>query len=253
MFPSHDQGQQTASVQDMYIAYPAICPTPSITPSVTPTLTQTTTQTPSPTFCYQPKAYLVLDAASGSSAMNTWMASQGSTFRGLNGAGTPSTNSAIFEAQMNAYISYTGFGTTTFYIEDEPITSTSSLYHTAEQQWSGTFVWNSWFVPTCPFCDGGNWTRWNNNVLSSTQYSKVFYYSGTAIPQGYYRWLTTYTNTGMRTQSQPNHDLNTLVCPQTPTPSPTSTMTRTPTITPTMTQTPSVSPTMTQTPSQRRS
>ena len=77
------QGQQTTFGQDMYIAYPAICPTPSITLSVTPTLTQTTTQTPSPTFCYEPHAYLVLDAQSGLTALNTWMASQGSAFRGL--------------------------------------------------------------------------------------------------------------------------------------------------------------------------
>lgn len=227
--------------------------TPSQTPSVTPTLTQTSTQTltptPSPTFCYEPKAYLVLDAQTGLTSLNSWMLSQGSSFRGL-WLGPPSSNQAIFEAQMNAYISYTGFGTTTFYIEDEPIVSTTSLTHLPEQLFSGTNVWNTWFVPTCPFCEGGNWTTWNGATLTAAQYNKPFYYSGTAIPQGYYRWLTTYTFTNQRTNSDLEQTLDNLVCPATPTPSPTNTMTQTPSVTQTMTQTPSPSVTTTNTPSQ---
>jgi hypothetical protein len=205
------------------------------------------TPTPSPTFCYEPQAYLVLDAQTGSTALNSWMASQGSAFRGL-WINPPSSTQSIFEAQMNAYISYTGFGTTTFYIEDEPIVSTTSLTHSPEQLFSGTNVWNTWFVPTCPFCEGGNWTTWNGATLTAAQYNKPFYYSGTAIPQGYYRWLTTYTFTNQRTSSDLEQTLDTLVCPSTPTPSPTNTMTQTPSVTQTMTQTPSVSPTSTATP-----
>lgn len=215
----------------------------AFTPTPSPTNTQTITPTPSPTFCYEPKAYLVLDAQSGNTSLNTWMASQGSTFRGL-WINSPSSTQSVFEAQMNAYISYTGFGTTTFYIEDEPIVSTTSLTHNSEQEYSGTNVWNTWFVPTCPFCEGGNWTRWNGQVLTAAQYNKVFYYSGTAIPQGYYRWLTTYTNTGQRqNDSLIPQTLDTLVCPATPTPSPTTTMTQTPTLTQTPTATPTITPT----------
>jgi hypothetical protein len=220
----------------------------AFTPTPSPTNTQTITPTPSPTFCYEPKAYLVLDAQTGSTSLNTWMASQGSSFRGL-WIGPPSSTQSVFEAQMNAYISYTGFGTTTFYIEDEPIVSTTSLTHSPEQLFSGTNVWNTWFVPTCPFCEGGNWTTWNGATLTAAQYNKPFYYSGTAIPQGYYKWLTTYTNTNQRTSDDLEQTLDTLVCPATPTPTPTITQTTTPSstpqITPTNTETPSSTPTIT--------
>ena len=220
----------------------------AFTPTPSPTNTQTITPTPSPTFCYEPKAYLVLDAQTGSTALNSWMQSQGSSFRGL-WIGPPSSTQSVFEAQMNAYISYTGFGTTTFYIEDEPIVSTTSLTHLPEQLFSGTNVWNTWFVPTCPFCEGGNWTTWNGATLTAAQYNKPFYYSGTAIPQGYYKWLTTYTFTNQRTSDDLEQTLDTLVCPSTPTPTPTITQTTTPSstpqITPTNTETPSSTPTIT--------
>jgi hypothetical protein len=225
-----------------------------ITPTPSPTLTQTLTPTPSPTFCYNPQAYLVLDAASGSTALNSWMDSQGSTFRGCNIGILPSNTLSVYEAQMNAYLNYSGWGVSTFYIEDEPIVSTTSLTHLPEQSWADTNVWNTWFVPTCPFCEGGSWTKWNGANLTSLQYNKVFYYSGTSIPQGYYRWLTTYTATNQRLSSPPaDHTLDTLVGCVSPTPTPTITQTTTPSATPTITQTttqtttPSATPTITST------
>jgi uncharacterized delta-60 repeat protein len=251
---------------------PVLTPTPTITPSITPTKTptpqitstttqtpsptitqtmtqtpsQTTTQTPSSTFCYEPKAYLLLDAASGSTALSNWMKSfgfTGTSFQGMNLGFPISTVQSTFEAQMNAYISYTGYGNTTFYIEDEPIVSTTQLEHYPEQLWSSTNVWNTWFVPTCPFCDNGSWTTWNGAALNSTLYNKTFYYSGSNIPQGYYKILTTYTASNMRSNTEIAYQLiDTLVCPSSPTPTPT--LTKTPTMTPsqTMTQTPSMTP-----------
>jgi hypothetical protein len=221
-----------------------------ITPTPSPTLTQTLTPTPSPTFCYNPQAYLVLDAASGSTALNSWMASQGSTFRGCNIGILPSNTLSVYEAQMNAYLNYSGWGVSTFYIEDEPIVSTTSLTHFPEQVWSGTNVWNTWFVPTCPFCDGGNWTKWNEANLNSLQYNKVFYYSGSSIPQGYYRWLTTYNATNQRLNTELEQTLDTLVGCVSPTPTPTITQTRTPSQTTTQTTTPSATPTITPTQTQ---
>lgn len=214
-------------------------PTNTQTQTSTPTNTPTITPTPSPTFCNNPKAYLVLDAQSGQTALNNYMISQGSAFRGL-WINAPSATQSIFEAQMNAYISYTGFGATTFYIEDEPIVSTTSLVHQPEQEFS-TNVWNTWFVPTCPFCEGGNWSTWNGATLTAAQYNKTFYYSGTAIPQGYYKWLTTYTNTNQRLSSQVEHTLTGLIGCTSPTPTPTITQTRTPSSTPTNTPTPTCS------------
>jgi hypothetical protein len=179
------------------------------------------------------------------------MASQGSTFRGCNIGILPSNTLSVYETQMNAYLNYSGWGVSTFYIEDEPIVSTTSLTHSPEQVWSGTNVWNTWFVPTCPFCDGGNWTKWNGANLNSLQYNKVFYYSGSSIPQGYYRWLTTYNATNQRLNTELEQTLDTLVGCVSPTPTPTITQTRTPSLTTTQTQTttPSATPTITQTPS----
>jgi hypothetical protein len=221
---------------------------PSVTP--TQTQTQTQTQTPSPTFCYEPQAYLLLDAASGSTALSNWMKSfgfTGTSFQGMNQGFPISTIQSTFEAQMNAYISYTGYGNTTFYIEDEPIISTTQLEHYPEQLWSSTNVWNTWFVPTCPFCDNGSWTTWNGAALNSTLYNKTFYYSGSNIPQGYYKILTTYTASNMRSNTEIAYQLiDTLVCPSSATPTPT--LTKTPTSTPSQTQT--QTPSMTNTPSQ---
>jgi hypothetical protein len=167
----------------------------------------------------------------------------GTSFQGMNLGFPISTVQSTFEAQMNAYISYTGYGNTTFYIEDEPIVSTTQLEHYPEQLWSSTNVWNTWFVPTCPFCDNGSWTTWNGAALNSTLYNKTFYYSGSNIPQGYYKILTTYTASNMRSNTEIAYQLiDTLVCPSSPTPTPT--LTKTPTMTPsqTMTQTPSMTP-----------
>jgi len=219
-------------------------PTPTLTQTTTPSPTKTQTQTPSPTFCYEPKAYLLLDAASGSTALSNWMKSfgfTGTSFQGMNLGFPISTVQSTFEAQMNAYISYTGYGNTTFYIEDEPIVSTTQLEHYPEQLWSSTNVWNTWFVPTCPFCDNGSWTTWNGAALNSTLYNKTFYYSGSNIPQGYYKILTTYTASNMRSNTQIAYQLiDTLVCPSSPTPTPT--LTKTPTATPTLTPSPSNTP-----------
>jgi hypothetical protein len=225
-----------------------------IRPTPTPTLTQTQTQTPSPTSCYQPKAYVLFDSQTGSTALNTWMASQGSTFRGMF-INTPSTNPAIFPSQMNAYISYSGFGPSQYYAllpqnitpNQDPIIWNEVFYPT----WEGTFVWVNMFVPTCPTCPDGEYGLMGPNgvpvhTTNDTRRSIPFYYSGTAIPQGYYRLYTTYSDTSMRlSTSGTEYVLGNLVCPTTPTPTPTNTQTRTPTMTPT--GTPQVSPTQTQT------
>jgi hypothetical protein len=221
-------------------------------PTSTPTMTSTPTTTPTATFCFEPQAYMVLDAASGATQLSDWMTAQGTgIFKGLNFGTLPSNTLSVYEHQMNAYLSYTGWGVTTFYIEEEPILSTAGLSHNYEQTWSGTNVWTTWFVPTCPFCENGSWTTWNGIPVSTLQLNKVFYYSGTSIPQGYYRWMTTYTSANQRSNSTiVFQDLGDLVCPPTPTPTATNTPTPsvTPSITPSSSVTPSVTPTFTSTP-----
>jgi uncharacterized delta-60 repeat protein len=234
--------------------------TPAVTPTMTPTNTQTQTQTPSPTPCYQPKAYILFDSQTGSTALNTWMASQGSAFRGMfiNG---PSLVPATFEEQMNAYISYSGFGPSQYYAllpqnitpNQDPIIWNEVFYPT----WEGTFVWVNMFVPTCPICPEGEYGLMGANgfaihTTNDFRRSIPFYYSGTAIPQGFYRLYTTYAGTDMRlSASGSEYILGSLDCGITPTPSPTRTSTATPTNTQTSTPTgtPPSTPTQTQTPS----
>jgi len=237
-----------------------------IRPTPTPTVTQT--QTPSPTSCYQPKAYILFDSQTGATALNTWMASQGSAFRGMF-LNAPSLVPATFEAQMNAYISYSGFGPSQYYAllpqnitpNQNPIIWNEGIY----PPWEGTFVWVNMFVPTCPICPDGEYGLMGANgaaihTTNDFRRSIPFYYSGTAIPQGFYRLYTTYAGTDMRLSSSGSeYILGDLVCPATPTPTPTNTQTRTPTSTPTgtlpvtptqtstPTTTPQVSPTQTQT------
>lgn len=237
-------------------------PTYTSTPTNTATPTNTNTATPSPTYCYNPQAYILFDAQTGLTSMNSWMVSQGSTFRGMF-INAPSSVPATFEAQMNAYISYSGFGTTTFGLLPTSITPNQDpINWSSSYGWggSGNFVWVNMLVPTCPICNDGEYglmglTTPSNSTTDSYR-SIPFYYSGTSIPKGYYRLYTTYSNTTMRlSSSSSEYSLGSLVCPTTPTPTSTPTMTKTPTMTPTKTQTstptstpPVVTPTMTSTP-----
>lgn len=232
-----------------------ISATPTPSPTKTPTLTPTNTNspTPSPTFCYNPQAYILFDAQSGQTSLNTWMSIQGSSFRGL-WINSPSSVQSTFEAQMNAYISYSGYGINTFSLFNTPITANQDPII-----WSGgpnftTNVWTSMIVPSCPICNGGEYELMSNQLTpiyttNDTYRSLEFYYSGTAIPQGYYRFYTTKPGTDMRlSTSSSEYSLGSLVCPATPTPSPTKTQTQTPSMTATQTKTPTMTPTQTVTP-----
>jgi hypothetical protein len=240
-------------------------PTPTRTPTVTPTNTQTgtpnstPTSTPSPTPCYEPKAYVLFDSQTGATALNTWMASQGSSFRGMF-ISAPSLVPATFEAQMNAYINYSGFGPSQYYaLLPQTITPNQDpiLWPAGGgPSWTGTFVWTNMFVPTCPICPEGEYGLMGANefpihTTNDARRSIPFYYSGTAIPQGFYRLYTTYGGTDMRlSNSGTQYVLGGLDCGITPTPSPTRTSTATPTNTQTSTPTGTLNATPTQTQTQ---
>jgi hypothetical protein len=225
---------------------------------LTPTPTNTSTATPTPTSCYNPQAYVLFDSQSGRTELNTWMLNNGSTFRGM-WLNSPSTTFATFESQMNAYISYSGFGTTTFGLLPTSITPNQDpINWFSDYGWGGTGngMWVNMLVPTCPICDDGVYTLMgkDGNIIHSTNptyRSFEFYYSGTSIPQGYYRLYTTFGGTAMRLlDSSPQYGLGSLVCPATPTPTSTSTPTRTPSITQTQTNTATQTNTPTMTPTQ---
>jgi len=212
----------------------------------------------SPTSCNDPQAYILFDAQTGATALNSWMLSQGSTFRGMfiNG---PSTTFATFQSQMNSYISYSGFGVTTFDLLPTPITQNEDPIEWFNESaiWSATNVWVNMLVPSCAICDNGVYGLMDDSgtpthTTNATYRSFNFYYSGTSIPEGYYRLYTTYSDPAMRILSSSfEYSLGSLVCPS-PTPTPTLTTTPTPTRTPTTTPTPTstsggVTPTPTRT------
>lgn len=221
------------------------CPTPTPTKTATQTPTMTSTQTPtitpSPTFCFEPQAYMLFDSFSNRLTMNGWMASQGSTFRGMFTNG-PSTNSSIFPSQMNAYIDYSGYTSTGFNLSPTTITgfSQDTIILNSSVVWSEENVWVNMLMPVCPTCPDGVYTQMGYfaaNVSTNPIYRSIpFYYSGATIPQGFYRLYTTYSNTGMRLNTSSfEYFLGDLECPVTPTPSPTLTPTETPSPTPTPT------------------
>jgi hypothetical protein len=257
-------GFQVAGGNPMYVAYPQVCPTMTPTPSVTatntatPTLTQTQTATqtltPSPTYCADPQAYMLYDANADRLPLQNWMIARGASptqFKGMNSVGALSLSQPLFEKQMNDYISYTGYGVTTFSLFGSSVSPNEDPIQIIDtvNTWSDTIVWVNMIVPVCPICDNGTYTYMNvgggSDFLPQSQYrNMVFYYSGTNIQQGYYRFYTSYTSpSGRLTYSTSVYNVNTLVCPSTPTP----TITKTPTATPTR---PIVSPTTTNTPSQ---
>jgi hypothetical protein len=211
----------------------------------TPTPTVTSTVTPSPTYCYNPQAYAIFDSNSDRLNLRDWMISQGSTWRGFNSVpAAPSTTQSIFEAQMNAYISYTGFtvGNNNALMAEPVSNNEDPITIFNSNTWSSDFTWVSIITPVCALCPEGEFDYISDvsfNYLAADVYkSMIFYYSGNAITQGYYRFYTTYNATGMRQfNSTSFYNVNTLVCPATPTPTTTSTPTRTPSITQTQTNT----------------
>jgi hypothetical protein len=224
-------------------------PTPSETPTQTPTQTitqtptntETTTPTPTPTPTNQPLfAYLFIDTngAQAKSNLNAWMTSQGSSWKGFNQVPTaPSTVQATFDAQMNAYLSYSGW-TGNLANGDEPsiisapISTTSGgndaygnpivayTFQTVQIP-VGAFTatssnWITVFVSTGA-TNGQKYSTVKNGtsaggmtarIMNSTYNSLIINYSGsTNIPAGTYRMYSTYNATSFQlsTSLLPNY------------------------------------------------
>jgi hypothetical protein len=203
-------------------------PTTSVTATqtMTPTASETPTQTPSPTPT-KPAifAYIFIDQSGiGSTGpLSSWMVSQGSTWKGFNTVPTaPSTVQSTFDAQMNAYLSYSGWtaGTEPSVIKS-PISTTSGgfdAYGNAIVAYTfqtvqipvGQFSATSWltvFVSTGATngqkystvkngtSPGGMFARTMNNTYNSL----IINYSGsTNLPAGTYRMYSTYSSTSFQ-------------------------------------------------------
>ena len=161
-------------------------------------------------------------------ALNTWMANGGSTWRGYN-LGAPSTVQATFDAQMNRYISYSGWGVSEPAIVTSPISTTSG----GNDAWSNPIVAYTFQtvkipagtlpVSNVPTGNGQGWFIWmvstgatngqkystikqgtanppaTNVTMNSTYNNLVVNYSGsTNIPAGTYRVYSSYALGGFQ-------------------------------------------------------
>ena len=206
---------------------PTNTPTPTVTQTPTNTNTPTVTQTPTPT--NQPFfAYLFMDmgATAARNNLSAWMVSQGSAFRGFNVAGfsVPSTTQVTFNAQMNAYLAYSGW-TGNLATGQEPaiiqspvclggcsgtdangIPIVQNVFQTVQIP-AGAFTATSWvtiFVPTGA-TPGQKYSLVKNGTspggmvsrtMNTNYNSLIIDYSGsTNIPAGVYRMYTTYSGT----------------------------------------------------------
>jgi hypothetical protein len=149
------------------------------------------------------------------------MAAQGSAFRGLN-LTSPSTVQSTFDVQMNAYISYSGWGVSEPTIFTAPISTTSGgndIWGNAITAYkfqtiqvpnttvpSGEVAWYTWFVSTgatngqkySTIRNGNSNPPATDTVVSTTFNSLVVNYSGsTNIPSGTYRVYTTKSAPGL--------------------------------------------------------
>ena len=216
---------------------PSTSETATVTPTVTqtPTNTTTTTATLTPTPSTTPpsiQAYIFIDT-NGTQAkanLSTWMTSQGSTWKGWNGIPTfPSTSQATFDAQLNAYISYSGW-TGNLAAGDEPsiitspispvTTGTNDTYGNPIVAWTfqtvqipiGSFTatsnnWVTVFVSTggtngqkySTCFNGTSPSALTTRTMNSTYNGLIVNYSGsTNMPAGTYRMYTTYSDTSWR-------------------------------------------------------
>ena len=155
-------------------------------------------------------------------ALNTYMSAQGSTFRGFN-INSPSPVQATFDAQMNAYIAYNGWGSSEPAILTSPISTTSGgldttcsnpivAYKFQTIQVSNTTVpptevaYYVWMVSTGA-TNGQKYTTIKNGTscavattttVTTTISDLIVNYSGsTNIPAGVYRVYTTKPAGGM--------------------------------------------------------
>jgi len=191
---------------------------------VTPTNTVTPTPTSSPLF-----AYIFSDTSQTTSRnnLNTWMSSQGSSFRGWN-INAASTTQATFDVQMNAYLSYSGWtgdlasGKEPAIIQapiclgscsgndayGNPIVQ--NIFQTAQiplGAFTATTNWVTVFVPTNA-TPGQKYSQIKNGTAPGSMTSRtlvtsynslIINYSGsTNIPIGTYRMYTTYTDPAFR-------------------------------------------------------
>jgi hypothetical protein len=177
-------------------------------------MTETPTQTPSPTPTNQPFfAYAFMDQSANTPRLNLrdWMTAQGSTWKGFNTAPTqPSTVQATFDSQLNAYLSYSGWGVYNPAVLTSIVPQTSGgndPYGQASVAYKfqtalipiGTFsstTWVTWFISTAAtngqiystINQGSTAAATTSATIPATYTGLTINYSGSAnLPAGTYK------------------------------------------------------------------
>lgn len=197
-------------------------PTPTPTITASPTLTPTITPTPSSTPPPQYDAYLFIEPISAIVPLGQYMVSNGFTWGGFN-LGVPSINQNLFNNQLNAYISFSGWSNGLLpAVQTEPIPQNSggvdnygnsivAYNFTTHRVSAGTVneeSWFTWIIPTdgtnnlkqtqIGFNFGGDASSLTTANMNSTIYNLIVNYTGSTIPQGTYKVYTTKPNTIFR-------------------------------------------------------
>ena len=206
---------QTPTLTSTPTTTPSLTPTHTTTPSLTPTHTPTPSQTSLPNY----HAYLFIEPVSGSSAIGSYMYSNGSNFFGFTNASQPSQSQVPFNNDMNLYLNYSGWTNGEF---------PSVIIQTVPQQSGGvdsfgnpivaynffttevpsntvqSTAWYTWFIPEVAINNEiqveiylnafGNPTQQDSVGMEPTIYSYVVNYTGTTIPSSTYRVYTTFPN-----------------------------------------------------------
>jgi hypothetical protein len=207
-----------------------VTPTPTITPTITPTPGASSTPTPTITPTSTPPAlyaYLFIEPSTATTQFNGWMQTQGSSFRSFF-LTAPSTVQLTFNNQMNAYLSYSGWGGNAPSVGIANVSSTSGGYdsygnpiqaylfqtYKVNAGTSATNAWYTWLVPTGS-TNGQKISQIGLNtasnpylltpvIMNSTYYNLTVDYTGSTIPVGTYRVYTSYSQTYFRINGTSN-------------------------------------------------
>jgi len=149
--------------------------------------------------------------------LNAWMTSKGSSWKGFNGVpAAPSTIQATFNTQMNAYMSYSGWGIYNPAIITSPISTTSGgfdayglpinayKFQTVQLPIGALSAtsWVTWFVSTAAtngqqystIYNGSDATGFPRTMTPNYSNLIVNYTGSTNMPAGVYKVYTTYTD-----------------------------------------------------------
>jgi hypothetical protein len=204
-------------------------PTTTVTPTPTITVSPTPTMTPTPSPLPNLFAYLFIEPVSGSSALGSYMYTNGSNFFGFTNASQPSQSQVPFNNDMNLYMNYSGWSNGQFpsiVVQDIPQQSggvdsfgnpiAAYNFYTTEVA-SNTVKspsWYTWLIPNIAINDEkqvkiyinsmGNPTQQESVGTEPTIYNYVVNYTGTTIPAGTYRVYTTFPNQIFRLNNNNN-------------------------------------------------